>query len=72
MTYDPLANRVAERRRELGFSQQRLADAAGIHKNTVGLIELGKMVPAVSIAQAIALALSTTVDDLFPPVEKAS
>ena len=40
--YRKIIERLAARRRELGLSQQQLADRLGIHKQFVSRVELGE------------------------------
>lgn len=57
--------KVAERRKELGLSQQELATAAGVGQHTVSDIERGKHIPRVDVAILIAQALLRQVEELF-------
>lgn len=47
------------------MSQQQLADAVGVSRQTIGLIEKQKFNPSINLCINIALALDTTLDDLF-------
>jgi putative molybdopterin biosynthesis protein len=58
-------SRVERLRRERGFSQRTLAEAAAITRQAVGAIESGRMQPSVGIALRLARALSTSVEELF-------
>jgi transcriptional regulator with XRE-family HTH domain len=53
-------------REEKGFSQERLADLAGLHRNFIGLIERGQRNPTfltlVAISSKLGLSLSALVD----------
>ncbi len=54
----------------LGFSQTDLAEQVGISKNSIYLIEAGKMQPTIQVAFKIAEVLHTNVEVLFK-LEKA-
>jgi DNA-binding XRE family transcriptional regulator len=56
---------VERRRRDLGLSQVDLAKAAKVTQQSISLIEGGR-VPRLATAYAIAAALGTTLEDLFP------
>lgn len=64
---DPIAfgNRVRERRKALGISQDRLADISGYSQTNIGHIEQGKMKRPHIQAPAMAEALRTTTDYLL-------
>lgn len=49
----------------MGFSQEELADRAGMHLSTLGRIERGESNPPVQTVGKIAKALKTSVDELF-------
>lgn len=48
-----------------GLSQQELADAAEVTRQTIGLIEKGKYNPSLNLCIRIAKILNKTLDDLF-------
>lgn len=50
---------------EKDLSQDDLAKLVGVSRQTIGLIELGKYNPSLSLCIAICKALSRTLDDLF-------
>ncbi|RSK29082.1 transcriptional regulator [Bacillus sp. HMF5848] len=52
-------------RTEKDLSQEELAKLVGVTRQTIGLIELGKYNPTLSLCIAICKALSKTLDDLF-------
>lgn len=60
-----LANRLKELRLDAGITQQDLADAAGITRQTVIAIEGEKYSPSLEVAFLIAEALETGVEDVF-------
>ena len=58
-------NKIRERREELGMTQEDLARKAGISRPFLSTVETGAAVPTVAKAVDIAMALETTVDELF-------
>ncbi|MCS4472501.1 helix-turn-helix transcriptional regulator [Clostridium botulinum] len=50
---------------ECDMSQEQLADAIGVTRQTIGLIELGKYNPSLNLCIAICKALNKTLNDLF-------
>jgi putative molybdopterin biosynthesis protein len=57
--------RVVARRRELGLSQEALAQAGGVTRQAIGAIESGRTQPGVALALAIARTLNASVEELF-------
>lgn len=57
--------RVRERRLELGYSQERLAEIAGLHRNYVGSLERGERNVALMNILRLAVALKTDPSDLI-------
>ena len=49
----------------MDMSQGDLADKVGVTRQTIGLIELGKNNPTLSVCIAICKALNKTLDELF-------
>ena len=47
------------------MSQEDLAKKVGVTRQTIGLIELGKYNPTLSVCVAICKVLNKTLDDLF-------
>ena len=62
-----LKNRIRERRKELGLSQEELAGRCGVSRQTVNAIENNKYDPTLSLAFKLAEELSLLVDELFSP-----
>lgn len=58
--------RVRELRKEMRFSQERLAKIAGLDRSYLGGIEQGRRNPSLKNIVAIATALGVTPADLFP------
>ncbi len=60
-----LQNQVRAIRERLGLSQQELANAAGIARQTIGGIEAGQYAASTVVALRLAKALDCRVEDLF-------
>ena len=70
---EPIFNRIEELRSAKGLSRQQLADAVGVHYQTVGYLERGEYNPSLSLALKIANTLKTEVGEIFSlnPFRKA-
>ena len=62
-----IANRIRERRLQLGLSQGQLAIKLKINKGTVSAWERGVSEPKIISALSLAKAFGTTVEELFSP-----
>ena len=62
-----MKNTIREKRKALGLSQEQLARACGVSRQTINAIENNKYDPTLSLAFSLARALGTTVDGLFTP-----
>jgi DNA-binding XRE family transcriptional regulator len=62
---EPILNRIEEFRIKKGLSRQQLADAVGVHYQTVGYLERGEYNPSLSLALKISEELGTTVGEIF-------
>lgn len=60
-----LAKRVRERRAALGWSQDDLADIAGLHRTYIGSIERAEQSIGVDNIEKIAKALNVPISELF-------
>jgi molybdopterin molybdotransferase/putative molybdopterin biosynthesis protein len=60
-----LRNTLTAERERLGWSQSRMADAAGISRQSYAAIESGRSVPSAEIALRLSAALGRSVGDLF-------
>ena len=60
-----LANRLKERRSELGLTQAELAERVGVTRKTVNTVENGVFVPSTLLALKLAKALGLAVEELF-------
>lgn len=61
----PVYNRIAEVRAAMGLSRQALAEAVGVHYQTIGYLERGEYSPSLSLALRIAQVLQQDVQALF-------
>ena len=57
--------RLKSARAALDMSQQQLADAVGVSRQTINAIEKGNYNPTIKLCLAICKALDKTLDDLF-------
>jgi putative transcriptional regulator len=60
-----LRNRLKVARAERGLSQERLAELAGVTRQTISSIETGQYVPSALLAFVLATRLDARVDELF-------
>ena len=58
-------NKIRVARAEVRMTQQQLADAAGVSRQTINAIESGKFVPSTVLALKIAREFSKAVEDIF-------
>jgi transcriptional regulator with XRE-family HTH domain len=63
---------LRRRREAAGLSQEGLAEEAGLHRNSVGLMERGQRMPTILVVQQLAEALGTTMSGLLAEVEQES
>ena len=65
-------NQIRALRKSLGLSQEALAKACGVSRQTINAIENNKYDPTLTLAFHLAGVLGTTVDELFlGPGEKS-
>ena len=62
---DQLANRIKDRRTDLGLTQAELAEQVGVTRKTVNTVENGVFVPSTILALKLARALNVSVEELF-------
>jgi DNA-binding XRE family transcriptional regulator len=62
---DQVVNLVEEFRNKANLSRQELADAVGVHYQTIGYIERGEYSPTLALGLRLAQALNCTIEDLF-------
>ena len=60
-------NQIRALRKALGLSQEELAKACGVSRQTINAIENNKYDPTLALAYHLAKTLGTTVDELFTP-----
>lgn len=60
-----LSRNLIRYRREFGWSQERLAEEAGIHRTYVSGVERCVRNPTITVVERLAKALRTTVSDLL-------
>ena len=58
-------NRIRARRKERGLSQEELAKACGVSRQTINAIENNKYDPTLGLAMRLARLLKTPVEDIF-------
>lgn len=62
---ESISNSVKEARSARGLTQEELARAAGVSRQTIISIEKGKYVPSVSLALKLATHFKVKVEDIF-------
>ena len=60
-----MKNNIKEKRQELGMTQQELADKVGVRRETIVFLEQRKYNPSLQLAHNVAVALKTSIDELF-------
>ncbi|ALY35849.1 TPA: helix-turn-helix transcriptional regulator [Pseudomonas aeruginosa] len=63
------AANVRRRRLELGLSQEELAEAAGVHRTYVGMLERGEKNVTIYNIERIAIALRVEPSELLSKIE---
>jgi putative transcriptional regulator len=58
-------NRVKELRTALGWTQQQLADAVGVSRQSINSIERQRYEPSLSLALTFARVFGYTTDEIF-------
>jgi putative transcriptional regulator len=62
---DRPANRLKERRNELGLTQGQLAEICMVSRKTINTVENGVFTPSALLALKLARALNAPVEELF-------
>ena len=60
-----MKNRIRVARAEVRMTQQQLADAIGVSRQTINAIESGKFVPSTVLALKMAKIFKKPVEDIF-------
>jgi len=60
-----IRNRVRELRLERGWTQQELADAVGVSRQSINSVERERYVPSLPLALTFARVFKCTTDDIF-------
>jgi putative transcriptional regulator len=61
----PVHNRLEAVRTDRSLSRQQLADAVGVHYQTIGYLERGEYSPSLSLALRLADVLEIAIGDVF-------
>lgn len=72
MATSRLQNVLMQRRKELGLSQEELADRTGVSRQTINALERGRYEPRLALAFRLANELSCRVDELFSLPERTA
>ena len=60
-----MKNIIEQKRKERGMTQQQLAAALGVSRQTIISLESGKYNPSILLAHAIARLFGTPIEDIF-------
>ncbi len=60
-----MKNIIEQKRKERGMTQQQLAAALGVSRQTIISLENGKYNPSILLAYAIARLFGTQIEDIF-------
>ena len=60
-----MKNMIEQRRRERGMTQQQLATALGVSRQTIISLEGGRYNPSLLLAHAIARLFGAQIEDIF-------
>jgi putative transcriptional regulator len=60
-----IINHVRERRAGMGMTQEDLAQACGVSRQSINSIERGKYIPSLPLALRLAEVFGCATDDLF-------
>ena len=62
---EEVQNRVKELRVERGWTQQQLADAVGVSRQSINSIERNRYIPSLLLALTFARVFACSTDDIF-------
>ncbi|MBN1366637.1 MAG: helix-turn-helix transcriptional regulator [Dehalococcoidales bacterium] len=60
-----LRTKIKEYRARVGLTQEKLAELAGVRRETIIFLEQGKYNPSLRLAHKVASVLETTIEELF-------
>ena len=60
-----MKTRIKEFRAKYNLTQEALAEAVGVRRETIVFLEQGKYNPSLKLAHEVAEALKTSIDELF-------
>lgn len=60
-----MKNRIEEKRKERGLTQQQLAAALGVSRQTIISLEGGRYNPSILLAHSIAQLFGAKIEDVF-------
>ena len=60
-----MKNIIEQKRKERGMTQQQLAAALGVSRQTIGSLENGRYNPSILLAFKIARYFGLTIEDIF-------
>jgi len=63
----PLKNRIRELRNQRGITQEELAEAVGVTRQTIIAIEKGRYDPSLRLAFKIARFFKKSIEEIFEP-----
>jgi putative transcriptional regulator len=64
-----MRNSIRDRRKRLGLTQEDLAEAAGVTRQTINAIENRRYNPTLALAIRLSRLLNASVEELFSPEE---
>lgn len=60
-----VSNHIKKFRKQVGMTQQELADYCGVHRDTIIYVENNRFCPSLNLAATIAECFHITIDELF-------
>lgn len=60
-----MKNKIKELRAEIGLTQEQLADAVEVRRETIVFLEQGKYNPSLGLAHRVAKKLGKTIEEVF-------
>jgi len=60
-----MKTRIKEYRAKYNLTQEKLAEMVGVRRETIIFLEQGKYNPSLKLAHNVAIALKTTIEELF-------